>query len=69
MAMRRGMTDLLREVMHDLVRTADEAEWLSGLLERTTTTLALAQTAFRAEEAVARLEWVTGETVAMFESL
>lgn len=62
-------TDLLREVLRDLASSAAEAEWLSGQLERATTTLALAQTAFRAEVAVARLEWVTEETIALLAAL
>lgn len=61
--------EVLREILHDLVGTTAEAEWISGQLERATTTLALAQTAFRAEEAVARLEWVTEETVSLMATL
>ena len=62
-------TDMLREMLRDLASTTAEAEGLSGQLERATITLALAQTAFRAEVAVTRLEWVTEETVALMAAL
>ncbi|HEV7215375.1 MAG TPA: hypothetical protein VGP33_09650 [Chloroflexota bacterium] len=61
--------DVLRDILHDLVRSTEEAEGMSRQLELATTTLALAQTAFRAEDAVTRLEWVAEETVALLASL